>query len=588
MPIPESLQGALSDLARQAGGLLARTEASLWAQQPPTEGSSTAADPSMAVLCGRLTARIREFMTGPRVQALVLAVYPRQPESIFDLGEWVEATLPNGKSTAGIVVEPPTAEKIIRVMDSRGEFYDLPAVVTEPGQSGVHTRPTPHVVMVCDSRIVTAIAPDGFDLKTGDSVWVNPGTYAILDRCQYIPAATIGIIQQILPDHSALVDIANGTIVAMITSDLGTVEEGMHVAVDRSSSVIVSLIPALDPQPFGDGFKPVSFKDIGGHREVIATIVGAIGTTYRPEVSAFYGKDSMRGFVLHGPGGTGKTIIARAIYSILAEQRGEKTADGAGFFLVDGPEILRSLVGLAEAEIRSRFARARKYHERTGRPALVVFDEAEAIAKARGTGKSSDVNDTLVSTLLVETSSPRNKGVVVCLITNRLDIVDPQLIREGRFDYKFYIGRPNREEAKDIFAIHLGRERLTDEQRMAFADLAANDLYRPDRVLYRIAFTGPDVHDPSKLVEQTRDLTLSYVACGAMIEGIVKNAKARAKQRDQVAEGVPIGITPDLLLAAVEDVMQQQVRVNMDADLKQLTEDIADRILKITPILRLK
>lgn len=147
-----------------------------------------------------------------------------------------------------------------------------------------------------------------------------------------------------------------------------------------------------------------------------------------------------RGVLLYGPPGTGKTLIAKAVAS----------ESGANFIPVRGPQLLSKWVGESERAVREIFKKARQVS-----PSIIFFDEIDALAPARGTSSDSHVIDNVLNQILTEMDGLEElKDVVIMGATNRPDIVDPALLRAGRFDRLVYIGEPTLEDRKKIIGIH--------------------------------------------------------------------------------------------------------------------------------------
>ncbi|MDD1659226.1 MAG: CDC48 family AAA ATPase, partial [Methanomicrobiales archaeon] len=152
------------------------------------------------------------------------------------------------------------------------------------------------------------------------------------------------------------------------------------------------------------------------------------------------GIEPPKGVLLYGPPGTGKTLIARAV----------ATESGANFIPVRGPQLLSKWVGESERAVREIFKKARQVA-----PSIIFFDELDALAPARGTASESHVIESVLNQILTEMDGLLEmRNVVVMGATNRLDIVDPALLRTGRFDRLVYIGEPTGEDRRRILTIH--------------------------------------------------------------------------------------------------------------------------------------
>ena len=181
----------------------------------------------------------------------------------------------------------------------------------------------------------------------------------------------------------------------------------------------------------------------------------ALTTQYGQLWEQLGGLPDRKGILLHGPPGCAKTLIAKAV----------ATESNHNFLAVKGSELINMYVGESERAIRDVFRRAR-----AAQPCIVFFDEFDAIGKSRQSASDSGLN--VVTTLLNEMDGIEAlKGVFVLAATNRRDILDPALIRAGRFDAHIGIGLPDRDTRSSIFGIHTRARPLADD--VNFASLAA-------------------------------------------------------------------------------------------------------------------
>jgi len=195
----------------------------------------------------------------------------------------------------------------------------------------------------------------------------------------------------------------------------------------------------------------VHWDDIGGLENVKQQLREAVEWPMKnPKVFEEMGIEPPKGILLFGPPGTGKTLLAKAV----------ATESGANFIAVRGPEILSKWVGESEKAIRQIFRRARQVA-----PAIVFFDEIDSIAPARGyRHDTSGVTDRIVNQLLTELDGIEPlRRVVVIAATNRPDIVDPALLRPGRFDRLIYVPPPDFKARVEIFKVHTRKMPLADD-----------------------------------------------------------------------------------------------------------------------------
>ncbi len=194
----------------------------------------------------------------------------------------------------------------------------------------------------------------------------------------------------------------------------------------------------------------VHWDDIGGLDDVKQALREAVEWPLRhPEVFENMGVRPPRGILLYGPPGCGKTLLAKAV----------ATEANANFIAVKGPEVLSKWVGESEKAVREIFRRARQVA-----PTVVFFDEIDAIVPVRGMRHDTEVTDRIVNQLLAEMDGIQTlKNVVVIGATNRVDLIDPALLRPGRFDRVIYVPPPDRKARYEILKIHTRNVPLAED-----------------------------------------------------------------------------------------------------------------------------
>lgn len=316
-----------------------------------------------------------------------------------------------------------------------------------------------------------------------------------------------------------------------------------RVVVDPSNRFAVAMVPREDTaQLLLEETPDVSFADIGGLDAQIARIRDAVQLPFEHrDLYTAYGLTPPKGVLLYGPPGNGKTLIAKAIAHELA-------GEGArGVFLaVKGPELLNKYVGESERLIRLLFDRARE-RAADGQAVIVFIDEMDALLRTRGSGVSSDVETTIVPQFLAELDGvERLDNVIVIGASNRVDMIDPAVLRPGRLDVKIRVDRPDRDAALEIAARYLTPwlPYADGVDADALACALVDGVYRRDGTRRLGALRLDDGSE--------RPLDLADVVSGAMLRNIVDRAKTAAVKAS-VGRGEPVALDAAMIAQAVAD-----------------------------------
>jgi len=281
----------------------------------------------------------------------------------------------------------------------------------------------------------------------------------------------------------------------------------------------------------------IDYHDIGGLSKQIEMIRDAVELPFlHADLFKEHQLRPPKGILLYGPPGCGKTLIAKAVANSLAKQvarvRGEESNAKSYFLNIKGPELLNKYVGETERHIRLVFQRAREKASE-GTPVIVFFDEMDSIFRTRGSGVSSDVENTIVPQLLSEIDGVEGlENVIVIGASNREDMIDPAILRPGRLDVKIKIERPDAEAARDIFAkyilidLPIHADDLAEHGGSAEATVNAMIQNTVERMYTEI--------DDNRFLEVTyangdkETLYFKDFNSGAMIQNIVDRAKKMA------------------------------------------------------------
>ena len=197
--------------------------------------------------------------------------------------------------------------------------------------------------------------------------------------------------------------------------------------------------------------KPVTFAQVAGLKEEKEELEEIVDFLKEPGKYTKVGARIPKGVLLEGPPGTGKTLLAKAV-------AGEA---GVPFFSISGSDFVEMFVGVGASRVRDMFAEAKRHS-----PCIVFIDEIDAVARRRGTGMGGghDEREQTLNQLLVEMDGfGINEGIIVMAATNRVDILDPAILRPGRFDRKVAVGRPDVGGREDILKVHSRNKPLAED-----------------------------------------------------------------------------------------------------------------------------
>jgi len=341
-----------------------------------------------------------------------------------------------------------------------------------------------------------------------------------------------------------------------------TVRVGDSLLLDPRSGHVLEKLPKQEIEELVlEEVPDVSYEDIGGLRGQIDAIKDAVELPFLyAELFLEHQLKPPKGVLLYGPPGCGKTLIAKAVAKSLAQQVAEKTgrSDAHSYFLnVKGPELLNKYVGETERQIRMIFQRAKEKSDE-GFPVIVFFDEMDSLFRTRGSGISSDVENTIVPQLLSEIDGVESlKNVIVIGASNREDMIDPAILRPGRLDVKIKIERPDQEAAGDIMSKYLNAgvpihpdEVRGDDMNKALARMIETTVER--------MYADSDENRFLEVTYQSGDKEILYFKdfnSGAMIENIVARAKKDAIKR--FLKSGEKGIRTQDLIQAIRDEFKE-------------------------------
>jgi proteasome-associated ATPase len=416
-------------------------------------------------------------------------------------------------------------------------------------------------------RVTVSPAVELMALQRGQEVMLNEAMN-VVRALDFERQGEVVLVKEILEggDRALVVAHADEERVVHLAAPLqdGPLRSGDSLLIDSRSGWAYERVPKSEVEELVlEEVPDISYSAIGGLASQIESIQDAVELPFlHKELFAEHHLKPPKGVLLYGPPGCGKTLIAKAVANSLAKQVEAKSGkgDGRAFFLnIKGPELLNKFVGETERQIRLVFQRAREKASE-GMPVIVFFDEMDSIFRTRGSGVSSDVENTIVPQLLAEIDGVELlENVVVIGASNREDMIDPAILRPGRLDVKIKVERPDAESARDIFSKYVIPELPLHEDDLA--EHAGSREATCEAMIQRVVERMYTESDENRFLEVTYangDKEVLYFKdfnSGAMIENIVARGKKMAVKA--YLETGQKGIRVSHLLAACLDEFKE-------------------------------
>jgi proteasome-associated ATPase len=389
-------------------------------------------------------------------------------------------------------------------------------------------------------RVAVSPSVDVQDLRVGQEVMLNEALNVVLAR-EFERGGDVVMLKEVLDggDRALVIGHTDEERIVHLADTLLTerLRAGDSLLLEPRSGYVYEKIPKSEVEELIlEEVPDIDYGDIGGLSTQIEQIRDAVELPFlHADLFREHELRPPKGVLLYGPPGCGKTLIAKAVANSLSKKVAEVRGEDAGrsyFLNIKGPELLNKYVGETERHIRLVFQRAREKASE-GTPVIVFFDEMDSIFRTRGSGVSSDVENTIVPQLLSEIDGVEGlENVIVIGASNREDMIDPAILRPGRLDVKIKIERPDAEAARDIFSKY-----VTETLPIHDDDIAEHGGNRQATVAAMIQRAVERMYTES---EDNRFLEVTYANgdkevlyfkdfnSGAMIQNIVDRAKKMA------------------------------------------------------------
>jgi proteasome-associated ATPase len=373
------------------------------------------------------------------------------------------------------------------------------------------------------------------------------------------------------------------------------INAGDEVRLDPSGRIALEHYERRESRDyFLENVPEIPWDKVGGQDEAIGIIRDTIEMPLlHPEIYQRFEQKPIKGMLLYGPPGCGKTLIGKATAYNLTKEYSQRVGHEVKeyFMTISGPKILNMWLGETERMVREIFKTARE-KAKEGRLVFIFMDEAESVLRTRSSGRWLNISNTVVPQFCAELDGLQTlENVVLILTSNRPDFIDPAVLRPGRIDRKVKVTRPDRASSEQILGIYLHAGIPIDPEAMARyhgdVDCARKELI--EATVDHIWRTTRDTEFLKVFLRSGQSETLYFkdLISGALLESVVDRAKDAAIRRAITDPQKEAGVTlDDLLRAADQEYKENEIFPKGDAveDWLQLIDYAPENVATVKPV----